>query len=55
MGLDFINQIIGNIDSVIRTISQEKSEPIRKIETIEKESENFELQISEYENVKNLR
>ena len=52
--LDFVDQTIDNIDSVIQTIPQEKSELIRKIKTIEKESDNFELQISEYENVKSL-
>lgn len=52
--LDFVDQTIDNIDSVIQTIPQEKSELIRKIETIEKESDNFERQISEYENVKSL-
>ncbi|NER02229.1 MAG: hypothetical protein F6K17_06100 [Okeania sp. SIO3C4] len=52
--LDFVYQTIENVDSVVQKIPQEKSELIGKIKTIEKESENFERQISEYEKMKNF-
>ncbi|NET17560.1 MAG: hypothetical protein F6K08_34450 [Okeania sp. SIO1H6] len=52
--LNFVYQTIENVDSVVQKIPQEKSELIGKIKTIEKESENFERQISEYENMKNF-
>ncbi|NEQ34896.1 MAG: hypothetical protein F6K40_00650 [Okeania sp. SIO3I5] len=52
--LDFVYQTIENVDSVIQIIPQEESELRSNIEAIEKESENFERQISEYENMKNF-